>query len=128
MHLLLFHEVAQTDSTHDNRAEVDTIAETFSVKPPRREAHSVAQSGAVLLSSRPIVEGEEADRTQDGLNLLRVGNEVRRPPLARGGSRPSSAVAGNNARFTTAGRVRDFRAILKGAAAHASKMKVQNCV
>lgn len=38
--------------------------------------------------------------------------------------RSASATTGKNGRFATSGRVREFRAVLKGAAAHASKMKV----
>lgn len=38
--------------------------------------------------------------------------------------RSVSAATGKNGRFATSGRVREFRAVLKGAAAHASKMKV----
>ena len=38
--------------------------------------------------------------------------------------RSTSATTGKNGRFATSGRVREFRAVLKSVAAHASKMKV----
>lgn len=42
--------------------------------------------------------------------------------------RVTAATTGKNGRFATAGRVQEYRTMLKGAAAHASQMKVCVCI
>lgn len=140
MHLLLFHEAADTDSIVDNnagRGDSDTVvAPTPAAKQPRTELSSASKHG-VGSSLRPVDEGgREKQETQGSRNPLGLrgsgggGGRGADTKSVSGGSerRTTAAMAGKNGRFATAGRVRDFRMVLKGVAAHASKMKVCSSV
>lgn len=165
MHLLLFHEVAQTDSisisgstthhsnthgthTHEQGPHVgpdgDTIvarantpmAVTVLASPAQgrgppdvgrpascigdeendRERQDGSQTVGVT-GSRPCSATSQADRGGGGGSASGYG--------ASGGIHSAASTTGKNGRFSTAGRVREFRTVLRGAAAHASKMKVR---
>eukprot|EP00903_Cladosiphon_okamuranus_P012671 g11851.t1 len=129
MHLLLFHEAVQIDSTSDNNkngASAD-LSSTATGSTASINAHEDGTDGETTTQgshhtcARLSMAVEAAgDPTSGGAGAGVGGN-------GRGRKRLSAAritATGKSGRFATAGRVREFRAVLKGAAVHASKMKV----
>lgn len=73
------------------------------------------------IESHPLSASSHADRGGGGGSASGYG-----AGSGDGGIHSTASTTGENGRFATAGRVREFRAVLKSAAAHASKMKVRH--
>ncbi|CAN0010092.1 unnamed protein product, partial [Laminaria digitata] len=153
MHLLLFHEMVQAESTttteHKPRRGGDIDHHKVGGTPPPPQQPKPPSIGTLASSSaekhnnssgemgRPSVVGSgeataaAASRSTmpaeggPGTGGSSSGGGYRGGEGSSGGSdgRANSATTGKNGRFATSGRVREFRAVLKGTAAHASKMK-----
>ena len=96
-------------------------------------SNDLADGGEADMGSSPIGGGTEGAGGTGGMGS---GGEGGRGLEGTGGGgyigegsggsegRSPSSATGKNGRFATSGRVREFRDVLKGVAAHASKMKV----
>lgn len=134
MHLLLFHETVLGESFGENRDEGDMpeMVATFttasiSASSPTKAANTASTPGRALDSTR------SADKVPEFPDAVRRIHSPSGDP--RGGidvmlssssssDHRTAATIGKNGRFATAGRVCDYRMALRGAATHASKMKV----
>lgn len=165
MHLLLFHEAAQTDSIDRNNSRYTGDTDNDNVTIGTSSVLSVTKTSSkgaeATTTSFAHSRGEDdnwgdAAATQrnrfgavDGVNTngksARLSTTVEAVQGSSsggggggGGSRggggggssisssrgDKSSTMGRSGRFSTAGRVQEFRAVLKGVATHASKMKV----
>lgn len=133
MHLLLFHEAVQIKSTSDDNNDnnrgasaglFSSAGSTASINAHDNGTDGdAATQGSHHKSARLSMADEAAGGPSSGGAGAGVGGN------GRGEKRLSAAripTTGKSGRFATTGRVREFRAVLKGAAAHASKMKVRS--
>lgn len=158
MHLLLFHEAAQTESRSDDSSSYSAGSSAnpsnpSSTKPPKgtgpinspaspngstRSGNAGQENGVGGAGTQSKTELGVSGTTSmgqrhsmaveaTGVSGLKLRCDTSSSSLdgSGGSSRRTAATGtGKSGRFATAGRLRDFRAMLKGAAAHASKMKV----
>lgn len=152
MHLLLFHEVAQADPVNvdtkdDDRgchgdgghgASDDTSAPAVVTIIPTNSSSDCPFGGAPARAKgfNPIRAKDR--KTRQSLTLEGRGTEGSFRALSSlpgdidGGvvgvheGQLTAATTGRNGRFATAGRVLEFRMVLKDSAAHASRMRVRH--
>lgn len=118
MHLLLFHEAVQTDPSSAPGPTASAGVHGDST------GGDAAVQGSHHKSARLSMAVEAAGRgpPSPGVAGAGVGGNSRGE---RRLSAPGTPTTEKSGRFATTGRVQEFRAVLKGAAAHASKMKVR---
>ena len=128
MHLLLFHEAVQIDSTSDTSSSANAGPPSLATRSTlSTDVHDDGADGDAVSTQgshhRRSVRLTMAVEAVGGPGSGGAGSG--RSGSSRGDRRLSAAATSmKSGRFSTTARVREFRAVLKGAAAHASKMKV----